>query len=93
MSVTLDGDLIRRLIVEVADEVGAANAEQRVVIVVGGSLLALRGVRDTTHDVDSIRPLDDELHRATRVVAERHVKWLSSGPDSWSSQPRYATCS
>ncbi len=46
MSVTLDGDLIRRLIVEVADEVAAGDVEQRVVIVVGGSLLALRGMRE-----------------------------------------------
>ena len=30
MSVTLDGDLIRRLIVEVANEVTADDAKQRV---------------------------------------------------------------
>lgn len=86
MSVTLDGDLIRRLIVEVADEVAAGDAEQRVVIVVGGSLLALRGMRDATRDVDSIRPLDDELRRATHVVAERHglaANWLNDHASPW----------
>ena len=86
MSITLDGDLIRRLIVEVADEVADTNAERRVVIVVGGSLLALRGMRDATRDVDSIRPLDDELRRATHVIAERHglaANWLNDHAAPW----------
>ena len=57
-----------------------------MVIVVGGSLLALRGMRDATRDVDSIRPLDDELRRATHVVAERHglaANWLNDHAAPW----------
>lgn len=75
----LDSDAIRRLLGEVADEL-AGSSEQRVVVIVGGSLLAWHGLRESTEDVDSIRLLDDRLRVAVRQVAERHqlaIDWLN----------------
>jgi hypothetical protein len=86
MIVTLDGEQIRRLMIEVADEVSAAGDGPRVVVVVGGSLLALHGMRDATRDVDSSRPIDDEIRRATSIVAERHglaANWLNDHAAPW----------
>ena len=74
----LDGDTIRRLLTEVADEL--ASGPQRTLIIVGGSLLACHGLRDATHDVDSIRALDHEVRDAVQHVAQRHRltdKWLN----------------
>ena len=65
--------------VEVADELEDGRAAHTLIIV-GGSLLAWQGLRDTTEDIDSIRRIDDELRRAARVVATRHqmaVDWLN----------------
>lgn len=39
-----------------------------------------------TRDVDSIRPLDDELRRAIHVIAERHglaANWLNDHAAAW----------
>jgi len=75
----LDGDAIRRLVTEVGDALAGADG-QRTLIMVGGSLLAWHGMRDTTEDVDSIRRLDDELRFAATQVAARHglaVTWLN----------------
>lgn len=74
----LDGDAIKRLVSEVADELDGEC--DRTIVVVGGSLLAWHGLRDSTEDVDSIRHLDAGLRRAVRSVAERHglaVDWLN----------------
>lgn len=49
-------------------------------LIVGGSLLAWHGLRDTTEDVDSVRRLDDELRDAVcRVAADRDLDsaWLN----------------
>jgi len=76
--IVLDGDAIKRLVTEVADEL--AGNEQRMIVVVGGSLLAWHGLRETTRDVDSIRRIDDDLRDAVRRVAERHglaLDWLN----------------
>ena len=62
--VVLDGDAIKRLVTEVADEL--AGTEQHTIVVVGGSLLAWHGLRETTRDVDSIRRIDDDLRDAVR---------------------------
>lgn len=75
----LDGDDIKRLVNEVADELGPLSP-QRTLVVVGGSLLAWHGLRDTTQDVDTIHTLDDELRSAVAVVAARHglsISWLN----------------
>jgi Nucleotidyltransferase of unknown function (DUF6036) len=64
---------------EVADELDH-TAGSRTIIVVGGSLLAWRGLRESTEDVDSIIRFDDELRRAVRVVAKRNqlaADWLN----------------
>lgn len=45
---------------EVADTL-ADTGPQHTVIVVGGSLLALHGLRQATVDVDSVKRIDSEL--------------------------------
>ncbi len=75
----LGGDDIRRLISEVADELRGAPG-QRTIVMVGGSLLACLGLRDSTEDVDSVRQFDDTLRSAIRAVAVRHEltsDWLN----------------
>lgn len=76
--ILLDGEAIKRLVREVADEL--VDSEQRVIVVVGGSLLAWHGLREATRDIDSIRRLDVELREAVRRVAARHdlpYDWLN----------------
>jgi hypothetical protein len=75
----LSGDEIRVLLLEVADLVPETESPCTI-IVVGGSLLALLGYRDTTDDVDSIRRLETSVKEATAIVADRHglaPKWLN----------------
>ncbi len=77
----LDGDTIKGLLSEVAERL-SPEGEQHVVVIVGGSLLAWHGLRDTTVDVDSARRLDDELVAAVAEVAAAHgldPKWLNAG--------------
>lgn len=86
---TLDGEQIRALVSEVADELDATGGDAHTIIVVGGSLLAWRGLREATEDVDSIRRLDDELRRAVGVVAARHdlsVGWLNDHATAFAPQ-------
>ena len=69
---------IVRYLHEVADEL-PVDAEHTV-IVVGGALLALHGLRESTRDVDSVQRLDNELVAAVARVAARHElapKWLN----------------
>ncbi len=76
----LSGDEIRGYLAEVAEELGA-DGPTRTVILVGGALLALRGFRDATHDVDTTRVLDAEIAEAVAAVAERHdlaPAWLNA---------------
>lgn len=64
---------------ELADELGPDGAGH-VVVVVGGSLLAVHDLRATTVDVDSIRRLDPELQDAVAAVGARHglsPRWLN----------------
>jgi len=75
----LDGSSIERLVREVAEELPATEP-QRVLVIVGGSLLAWHGLRQSTEDVDSVRRLDDALRAAVRAVASRHglsPEWLN----------------
>lgn len=75
----LDGGAIRGLLEEVADAL-PADGPQLTIVVAGGSLLALHGLRQTTADVDSIRRLDGELRKAVTTVAVRHgldPAWLN----------------
>ncbi len=80
----LNGEAIKRLVGEVADEL--AGDEQRTIIVVGGSLLAWHGLREATRDVDSIRRLDQELRDAVHRVAVRHRlahNWLNDHAEAF----------
>ena len=75
----LDGQHIVQYLTEVADRLGPDGPEHTV-IVAGGSLLALRELRQTTVDVDSLRRLDAELVTAVAAVAADHglaPRWLN----------------
>lgn len=75
----LNGDGIRELLAQLADELRASSAQHRLVLV-GGSLLALHGLRDATLDVDSIEQLNGELlEAAARVARARNLapSWLN----------------
>lgn len=79
------GEEIVDLVTEVAEAL-PSDGHQRVIIVVGGSLLAWHGLRASTLDVDSIERLDDELRRAVATVAARHdlaVAWLNDRAVPW----------
>jgi len=80
----LDGETIKALIVEVAADLD--DQVERTIIVVGGSLLAWHGLRDSTRDVDSIRQLDDAMRHAVKTVAARHglaADWLNDHAAPW----------
>jgi len=77
--VPLNGAQIRAHLLEVA-KILTPIGPQHTLIVVGGSLLAWHGLRDTTRDVDSVRRLDDELRRAIAEVARTRglaADWLN----------------
>lgn len=66
------------LLGEVADELD--NEPGRRIVVVGGALLALQGLRDATSNVDSATAVDAELRDAVHPVATRHgpaPAWLN----------------
>jgi len=70
-----------RVLVEVAESLSPGGV-QHVVVIVGGSLLAWHGLRDTTLDVDSARRLDEELVVAVVKVAATHgldPRWFNAG--------------
>jgi hypothetical protein len=74
----LSGADIAGLLREVADELPSAH--HRTIVVVGGALLALHGLRGATRDVDTVTPVDKDLGDAVRRVADRHglaPKWLN----------------
>lgn len=61
----------------VLEERGASPVS---LVLVGGSYLALRELREATRDIDSATRLSDELRDAALVVAKRHglnVGWLN----------------
>ncbi len=74
----LDAGDITALLAEVADEL--ADEPRRRIVVVGGALLALHGLREATRDVDSTTAVDDDLRAAVARVAARHglaPAWLN----------------
>jgi hypothetical protein len=76
----LSGAEIRELTAEVADHLDP-HGVQHSLILVGGSLLAWHGLRDTTEDVDSVRRFDAELRDAIARVALSHnlsPTWLNA---------------
>jgi hypothetical protein len=75
----LTGEHIAALVAEVADALPPGDS-RHTVIVAGGSLLAWRGLRETTVDVDSVQRLSPELQTAVAEVAARRglaPKWLN----------------
>ena len=82
---------IRSLLIEVGDELGGEGPAISIVIV-GGTLMAMHGLRDRTIDVDTISEIEYELATAIRVVAERNKlphNWLNQSskpfaPESFS---------
>jgi hypothetical protein len=81
--VTQDPLLTRKTIHAHLQDVAAALGDQgpqHVVIVVGGAILAWRGLRDSTRDVDSVSRLDAELVAAVEAVAQMRglpIRWLN----------------
>lgn len=74
----LDADRIRLYLAEL-DQL-LPDGSRHELIMVGGSLLALHGLRDATRDVDSIRRLDAQVQHAAAEVASRHglaPTWLN----------------
>ncbi|MGB7980022.1 MAG: hypothetical protein WCF36_04430 [Candidatus Nanopelagicales bacterium] len=76
----LAGHTIRALLGEVAGRL-PPEGTQHLVVLAGGSLLAWHGLRESTRDVDSLRPLDLELARAADEVGATHglaAGWLNA---------------
>ena len=76
----LDGDAIKGLLEEVSRRL-TPGPTRHVVVIVGGSLLALHGLRNTTMDVDSVERFDHELETAVAEVAEERAlepDWLNA---------------
>ena len=68
-----------RYLLEVAEELPDTAREE--VVIVGGSMLACRDLRDATRDVDSARVISQQLAGAASRVAARHdlaPTWLNS---------------
>jgi hypothetical protein len=75
----LAGAHIRAYVSEVAAELSESETQHELILV-GGSLLAWHGLREATHDVDTVRGVDEELRRAVAAVAVRHglaPRWLN----------------
>lgn len=77
----LTGSEIKVLVGEVAERLDPKGSRQHTVILVGGSLLAWRGLRGSTEDVDSARRFDEEFRGAVAQVAvdnDLAPNWLNS---------------
>lgn len=77
-SFRLDAPLIESLLVELSEEID--GAKPLTLRLVGGALLALLGLRESTLDIDVISPLDENLRQAITAVASRHglpQNWLN----------------
>ena len=71
---------------EVAEILGASGQAQTRLIVVGGSYLALHGLRESTRDVDTITVLDEAVRAAVQEVARRRglaPHWLNAHARPW----------
>ena len=69
----LDASAIMRFLDELAGELPSEGA-QHLVVMVGGALLAWRGLREATRDVDSGIRLDADILTASRRIARRLTK-------------------
>jgi hypothetical protein len=77
----LTGSEIRALVSQVADQLDPRGDREHTVILVGGSLLAWRDLRESTEDVDTARRFDEEVGAAVaRVALENDLapNWLNA---------------
>lgn len=75
----LNGSEIRTYLAEIAG-VLPPRGHRHTLVIVGGSLLALQGLRQSTLDVDTMERIDEELRDAVVRVALRHdlaPAWLN----------------
>lgn len=87
----LDLDEIIASLRALAQELGPGT-QQHVVVLVGGAVMALHGLRPATRDVDSARHLDGELlAAAARVARQRELPegWLNARALPWRPQTLY----
>lgn len=80
----LDGAAILGHLREVADELPDDVCE--TIVVVGGSMLAVLGLREATEDVDTVHRHSGALAAAAARVAARHdlaPGWLNSSASPW----------
>lgn len=78
-------DILDNLL-EVAEILRASGRAQARIIVVGGSYLALHGLREATRDVDTITVLDEAVSSAVQEVAMRRglaPHWLNAHARPW----------
>ena len=54
----LTSDYIRAMLIVLNKQLETLGSAQQTIVIVGGSCLALMGLRDATHDVDLISPID-----------------------------------
>ena len=77
--IPLNASDIRSYLSEVADAL-APTGPRHTIVVVGGSLLAMRGLRPSTLDVDTLARIDADLADAVVAVARLHdlaLNWLN----------------
>ena len=75
----LDAGAIEAYLMDVANAIPDGTVQFEIVVV-GGSLLALLGYRESTSDVDSVTRLEQTLRDAAEEVARRHglsPTWLN----------------
>jgi Nucleotidyltransferase of unknown function (DUF6036) len=64
----------------VAELLAAEGNPQGVLVVVGGSYLALHGLRDSTADVDTVTKIEENIRKAVETVAAQRdlrLNWLN----------------
>lgn len=84
---TLSGDDIRGALLDVAASLPTGS--RHALLIVGGSLLAWHGLRESTYDVDSVLALDEALRAAVMQVAERRAlppQWLNDSARPFAPQ-------
>ncbi|MHB8300594.1 MAG: hypothetical protein ACYDDW_18990 [Dermatophilaceae bacterium] len=70
----------------VADILAAGGHPQTRIIVVGGSYMALHGLREATRDIDTITALDEAVNSAVHEVARHRglaPHWLNAHARPW----------
>jgi len=77
----LTSDYIRAMLIVLNKQLETLESAQQTIVIVGGSCLALMGLRDATHDVDLISPIDETLRIAIREIAiieGLEMSWMNS---------------